>query len=208
MFAVVADQIGQGEAVVAGDEVDARLGFALLVAVDVGAADQPLADAGRQTPIALDEPAHVVAEAAVPLLPVVTDEAAHLIEAGGIPGLGDQLGAGQHRIGVDVPEDRREGRGLAVLVPVQHRGQIEAEAIDMQMLHPVAQALADQTPHHRMVGVEGVAAAGVVDVGAIARLQVVVAIRQTTEAESRPLGVAFGGVVEHHIQDHLDAGPV
>ena len=106
MLAVVADQIGQGEAVVAGDEVDAGLGFALLVAVDVGAADQPLADIASQAGIAFEEVAHVIAEATVPFLPVVTDEAAHLIEAGRIPGFGDQLGSGQHRIGVDVPEDR------------------------------------------------------------------------------------------------------
>ena len=42
VLAVVRDQIVEREAVVAGDEVDALLGFALLVRVDVGAAGQPV----------------------------------------------------------------------------------------------------------------------------------------------------------------------
>ena len=44
---VVGDQIVQREAVVARDEIDALLGFALLVAVDVGTADQPVGEARR-----------------------------------------------------------------------------------------------------------------------------------------------------------------
>ena len=42
---VVGDQVIQGEAVVAGDEVDALLGLALLVPVNVGTAEQPVGQA-------------------------------------------------------------------------------------------------------------------------------------------------------------------
>ena len=50
-----------------------------------------------------DEPAHVVAEPAVELGPAAPSrELAELRQTGGIPGLGQQLGAGQHRVLRDV----------------------------------------------------------------------------------------------------------
>ena len=48
---------------------------------------------------------------AVPLLPAVADEAADLVQPGGIPRLGDELGAGEHGVGLDVPEHRGFGIG-------------------------------------------------------------------------------------------------
>ena len=164
VLAVVGDQIVEREAVVAGDEVDAVLRLALLVAVDVGAAEQPRGHARHRAVVALQKAPHVVAEPAVPFLPGVADEAADLIEPRGIPGLGDQLGAGQQRIRFDVPQDRRVRQRTARLVARQDRRQIEAEAVDVHLGDPVAQAVLDQPAHDRLVGVQRVAAAGVVGV--------------------------------------------
>jgi hypothetical protein len=80
---------------------------------------------------------------------VVAGEAAHLVEAAGVPGLGDQLGAGQGRVGVDVPDEGARAHGLAALVARQDGRQVEAEAVDVHLLHPVAQAVED---HARTTG--------------------------------------------------------
>src|SRR5215831_4422759 len=76
VLAVVGDQVIQGEAVVTGDEVDALLRLALLVTVDVGAAQEARGHRGHRRLVALYEVTHVVAKAAVPLLPGVADKAA------------------------------------------------------------------------------------------------------------------------------------
>src|SRR5439155_6055888 len=102
---VVRDQIVEREAVVTGHEVDALLGLALLVAVDLGAADQAVGEAPERPARAAEEVSHVVAEPSVPLLPAVPDEATHLVQARRVPGLGEELGAGEHRVRLDVPED-------------------------------------------------------------------------------------------------------
>ena len=54
---------------------------------------------------------------------------------------------------IDVVQLAREGAG-----------QVEAEAVDVHLEHPVAQAVHDQLQHLRTLHVERVAAAGEVDV--------------------------------------------
>jgi hypothetical protein len=46
--------------------------------------------------------------------------------------------------------------------PAQDRAEIEAEAVDVHLDHPVAQAVLNEAAHDRVVAVEGVAAAGIV----------------------------------------------
>jgi hypothetical protein len=106
----------------------------------------------------------VVAEAAVPFLPGVAREGADLVKADGVPGFGDELRAGQERIRLDVPEHRRVGHGVSRLVGRQDRCEVESEAVDVHLGDPVAKAVLDEPPHGRLVGVEGVTAARVVDV--------------------------------------------
>src|SRR5690606_17550271 len=90
-FFVVGDEIVQGEAIVAGDEIHALLRLALLVPVDLRTAEEPVRDAAHRPPFAPEKIAYVVAEAAVPLFPGISREAPHLIESHRIPSLGDQL---------------------------------------------------------------------------------------------------------------------
>jgi hypothetical protein len=140
----------------------------------------------------------------------VAGERADLIKSTGVPGLGDDLGAGEHRIGLDLPQDRRLLEQLAAGIARHHGRQIEAEAVHMHQPHPVAQTVEDEAPHHRVVGVEGVAAAAVVGVaGAVVRQERVVAAGlQAAERQRRSVLVPLGAVVEHDIEDDLDAGPV
>ena len=51
----------------------------------------------------------------------------------------------------------------------QRRRQVEAEAVDVHLQHPVAQAVHDQLDRARVQHVQGVAGAGVVHVVALGR---------------------------------------
>ena len=139
VLVVVGNEIVQREAVVGGDEIDARPGLAaaMIELVRRGA------EARRQrlgARLAAPEVAHRVAERVVPLRPA-RRKAADLIAAGpAVPGLGDQFDVGQQRV---LP-DRFQKAALgveAVGLARQDRAEIEAEAVDMHFARPVAQAV-------------------------------------------------------------------
>jgi hypothetical protein len=98
----------------------------------------------------------------------------------------------------------------AARVPAQRRHQVEAEAVDVHLVHPVAQAVEDHLEHARVVRVDAVAAAReVVVVPGLVRHQVVVArVVDAPEAYGRAQVVALAGVVVDDVEDHLDADPV
>ena len=91
VFLIVGDEIVERETVVAGHEVEALLCLALLVAVDLGTADQPVGHAPQRPGFAAEEVAHIVPEAAVPLSPTISHKAADLIKPRSIPGFGNHL---------------------------------------------------------------------------------------------------------------------
>ena len=94
--------------------------------------------------------------------------------------------------------------------PGQGRRQVEAEAVDVHVGDPVAEAVEDEVEDLGVAGVEGVAAAGEVDVAAlVARGQPVVGgVVDPPQAEGGAELVALGGVVVDDVEDHLDAGRV
>ncbi len=106
----VADKVVQREAVVAGHEVDAAARCQAARAVEVGAAQDAQRHGLGEAGIALHEGAHVVAESSVPLAPALAGERADLVQATGVPRLGDELGAGELGVGLDVPDERRVRR--------------------------------------------------------------------------------------------------
>jgi hypothetical protein len=115
----------------------------------------------------------------------------------------------ERRVLVDRVEER------AQLIDVlqfarQRRGQIEAEAVDVHLGDPVAQAVHEQLQRMRMHHVERVAAAGEIHVvPRIARHDPVVGeIVDAAERERRAGVIALRGVVVDHVEDHLDAGVV
>ena len=66
---VVADQIFQREAVVRGDEIDAGVGPASIMLVEIAAAGQPIAQIGKLSFVAFPVTANRVAIFPVPLRP-------------------------------------------------------------------------------------------------------------------------------------------
>ena len=206
VLGVVGDEVVEGEAVVTGHEVDALLGLALLVGIDLGAAGQAVGHARHRARLTAEEAPDIVAEPPVPLLPAVAHERADLVQAGGIPGLGDELRAREHRVRLDVPQDGRTRHRVTRGAAREHRGEIEPEAIHVHRLDPVAKAVHDHPPDDRLVGVERVARARVVGVaGAVVLEDVVGHVVEPAKAQRRPVVVAFGGVVEDDVENDLDA---
>ena len=92
--------------------------------------------------LAAPEIAHGVAEFVVPLGPA-RREPADLVAAGAaIPGLGDQLHRGEHRI-LTAGLQKAALVVEAIRLAREDRAEIEAEAVDMGLVHPIAQAVGD-----------------------------------------------------------------
>src|SRR5262249_58261114 len=93
VLALVAHEVAQREAVVAGDEVDAGVRTASGGTVEVAAPGQPVGQVGHLAGVAAPEAPHPVPILAVPLRPAHR-KVPHLVAAGTqVPGLGDQLHA-------------------------------------------------------------------------------------------------------------------
>jgi hypothetical protein len=170
---VVGDEVAQREAVVRGDEVDRGERPAAVGLVEVARSGEARGELGDAR-IAAPEVAHRVAVLAVPLRPQHR-EVADLVAAGpDVPGLGDQLDLREHGILEDHVEERRQAIHVVELAR-QRRCEVEAEAVDVALDHPVAQRVHDQPQHGRLDRVERVAGAGEVHVVArVVRHQAVV----------------------------------
>src|SRR5262249_32296483 len=152
-------------AVVTGHEVDAGVRLPAAPGVQVARAGQARGELAGRGAVALPEAADAVAVLAVPLRPQY-GEVAHLVAARAhVPGLGDQLDLAQHRVLVDDVEEGAQPVDLEQLAG-QGRGQVEAEAIDVHLQDPVAQAVHDELQDARVLHVQRVAAAGEVHVEA------------------------------------------
>ena len=117
---IVADQIGQGEPIVAGDEVDRIAGAAVMVLVKIGAAGKTGGQGRHHPGSTAHEGANIVAKASVPLCPaVMAGKVADLIKAGSVPGLGDNFDIGEHRVFGDHLHYRRIGQHLAFGIPAE-----------------------------------------------------------------------------------------
>ena len=64
-----------------------------------------------------------------------------------------------HRVLLDEVEERAQPVDLVEL-PGQRRGEVEAEAVDVHLRHPVAQRVHDQLQHVRVPHEQAVAGAG------------------------------------------------
>ncbi len=204
---VVGDQVAQREAVVRRDEVDRREGATALAGVEVGRARQPpaeLADAG----VAAPEVPDVVAVLVVPLGPQRRELADLVAARADVPRLGDELDPAQHRVLLDGRHEVAEH--VDVVERAGQRGrEVEAEAVDVHLLDPVAQRVHDELQDVRLGDVEGVAAARVVGVvpAAVAQVVVVVVV-DAAEGQGRAELVALGRVVVDHVEDDLEPGRV
>ena len=138
VFALVRDQVTQGEAVVRGDEVDGGDGFAAGAGVDVTRAADPCDEVVDQSWFTAPEIPHHVPVLAVPLRPL-RGERPHLVAGRShVPGLGDQFHLAEHRV---LRNEGEEGRDAVdgVHLPGQGWGKVETESVDVHLGHPVAQ---------------------------------------------------------------------
>src|SRR5688572_24060883 len=205
---VVADEVVEREAVVRGDEVDAGPGLAAAVAEDVGRGAQARRERGRRG-LRAPEVAHRVAELVVPLRPARREAPELVAPRAAVPGLGDHLHPREHRVLQAGLHEAVVGVEAAWLAR-EDGAQVEAEAVDVHVLDPVAQAVGDHLDHHRVREVERVAGTGVVDVVALlVRHQPVVGgVVDAAEGERRAPLAALGGVVVDDVDDHFEAGVV
>jgi hypothetical protein len=108
---------------------------------------------------------------------------------------------------------RSKKRGAPVEAAVlagQGGREVEAEPVDVHLHQPVAERVHDQLQAECVAGVERVAAAGGVDVEAeVLGVEPVVGGLSTPRWQNVGPGVvALGRVVEHHVEDHVEAGAV
>ena len=206
---VVGDQVVQREAVVRGDEVDAGLGGAAVVLVQVGRARDARRELAERRGLAAPEVAHGVAVLAVPLGPL-RGEVADLVATGAdVPRLGDELHLRHDRVLLDQFEEGRQPVDLVELAGECGR-QVEAEAVDVHLGHPVAQGVHDELQRVRVADVERVAGARHVHVVplVVVHQTVVGGVVDAAERQRRAEVVALGGVVVDDVDDDLDAGAV
>ena len=186
---VVGDQIGEREAVVAGDEVDAGERPAPGGLVEIGATGQAfgqIADGGAAlAPVVADR----VAELAVPLRPQGREVADLVAAVADVPGLGDQLDLADHGILLDDVEEGGQPVDLVELAGQAGR-QVEAEAVHVHLEHPVAQGVHHQLQHVGIADVEGVAGSGgvVVEAGLSVDQPVVARVVDAPEGQGRARG--------------------
>ena len=163
VLVVVGDDVRQREAVMRGDEVDARPGPAAAPVEEFGRAEQPASETRQRRRVALPVGAHRVAVLVVPFRPDRGKVAELIAVRPGVPGLGDQLDAAQDRILADRVEKHRVGVEL-VAVAAERACEVEAEAVDMAFLDPVAQRIHHHLQHARLARLHRVAAAGGVEI--------------------------------------------
>src|SRR5262245_61741694 len=157
----------------------------------------------------MEKATDVMTEASVPFSPTIPDEAAYLVEAGRIPRFGNELRAGEHWIGVDIPQNWRARHQIARFVAVEERGQIEPEAGHTQLFYQVPKTVQYHTANNGMIGVERVPRAAVVgEPRAVLLEDIVGVVLQPAETQSGPAVVAFAGVIEDNVENDLDARPV
>ncbi len=206
----------RGEAVVRGDVVDRRDGAAVARPEEVLRPGEPgrevlHAVAGVRLGRDVGEPerAHGVAVAVVPLAERRRELAGPPAVHPDVPRLGDVLHPREHRVGAQGDEEGVVDVVVVVPAAGERDGEVEAEAVDVDLLHPVAQRVQHHPGDDRVAQVEGVAAAGDVDVVPALVEPVVGARVEAAPAEGRPLVTAeLGGVVVDDVEDDLDAGAV
>ena len=206
VLVVVGHQVGQGEPVVAGDEVDRGDRAPAVAEIQVAGAGQPGGELRQRGVLAAPEVAHRVPVLAVPLRPQ-RREVAHLVAAlADVPRLGDELDLGHHRVLLDHVEERGQPVHLVEL-PGQRRGQVEPEPVDVHLQDPVPQRIHDHLKHVRVAHQQAVAGARGVHVEplVVADQPVVGRVVDAPEGQRRAQMVALGRVVVDHVEDDLDA---
>ena len=208
VFRVVADEVMQRETVMRSDEVDRSTSSAARRGVQVAASGQTSRQSAEPEP-ALPKASNIVPEAIIPFRPTRWESTDLIAALAHIPRLGNELDARQDGI---LPHRRQEGRvGVKGIGRARQRGgEVEAEAVDMHLFDPVAEAVHYELKHARLGQIEAVAGVGIVDAAArIMGIQPVIdGVIQPSQRQGRPRLAGFRRMVVDHIQEHLDPGCV
>src|SRR5690606_3369775 len=153
------------------------------------------------------EATNVVAETIVPFEERFRKVAELIAALADVPWLRDQDAIAEYGIGRDLAQERR----LAIEPPfiaTKHGREVEAEAVDARMANEMAERIEDHPPHGKVVAGQRVAGASIVgEAPGLGRpVAVVRTAVEATQTERRPQLVAFARVVEHHVENHADAG--
>jgi len=204
VFVVVGNQIVEGEAVMGGDEIDAGRRLAVVDLIQVGAAGEALGEFPEDTIGPAPIIAHAVAVFAVPFRPAGWELADLVAILADVPGLGDELYAGDNGVLVDDAEEGAEAVDVIELAG-QGGGQVESEAVDVHFVHPIPKAVHDERQDVGQAGVEGIARPGIIIVIAlIIGEPVIFAVIYATVGECRSELVAFGGVIVDDVEKDFD----
>ena len=183
--------------------------MASVVLVEVARAGEAIAEIRHGPGRARPEVSHGVPVAAVPLRPQhgkVPDLIAAVAE---VPRLRDQLHVRENRVLVDDVEEGAhlvDGAGLAR----ERRREVEAEAVDVHLGDPVAEAVHHELERLRVQHVQAVSAAGevVVERAVFGAQAVVRRVVEATQADRRSELISLAGVVVDDVEHDLEAGPV
>ena len=211
VLALVGGQVGQREAVVRGDHVDAGQRRAPTRLEHRAGSRQRLREAARRAAVAQPPGPHRVAVAVVPFVPARAEFAQAVTAVTDVPGLGDQLASGQQRVLRDGREQRgprREGPPRACVIAPERGGEVEAKTVHAEGLNPPAQAVHHKLNGSRVRQVQRVAAAAGVAQRARSIVRVVVRLVEPAPGEHGALRIALGGVVVDHVEHHLQARAV
>ena len=77
----------------------------------------------------------------------------------------------------------------------------------MHFCHPIAQTIKDHVPDHRMVTVDSIAAAGIIEIFTTDRINYIVnTIVQSAKRCCLLIFISLGRMIEDHVEDDLNAG--
>ena len=185
------------------DQIDRRRRPFAIAGKEIAGGGEALGEVTQRHVLLQPETARGIAKMVVPF-GKQRREVPHLITAlANIPGFGNQLERRQYRVAANGLKQRR------VLTKFRrtphHRRQVEAKTIDVAFINPKAQALQCILHHARMTEVERVTAAGPVVIIAVVPDPIIAAVIDTAQGDCRPFKIDFRAMVQHDIEDHLDA---
>ncbi len=207
VLGVIRVQVGQGEAVMNGDVVDARTWRPAVVIEDVCGAGHPAAHVADQVAVAAPVAAQGLAIPVVPFRPLRRKAADLIAASANVPRLGDQLDGCEYRVLPDCVEERTVPI-VAVWPARECRGKVETKAVDLEHFHPIAQRIHHHLENTGIGEVQRISTAGeVVVVAPASRGEPVVGcVVDTAKREGGTKMVALGGVIVDDVKQHLEAG--
>ena len=96
----------------------------------------------------------------------------------------------------------------AVCLAAEADREIEAKAVDVHVADPMAQAVDHHLQNLRVIQVQAIAAAAVIDVmtRVVLHQAVVAGVIDAAKTQRGPALIAFGSVVVDDVEDHFDTG--